>query len=306
MTGSANTVKAPAAGLRGSGRLAPHGAGRRQIHADGAAPGEMRKGNTTTRNTGRPLVGRFSTMPMLGWMRMWPGTGSRGRGERSGAFGSPLVPRRCRSSLAPRRGRAPIGMAFALGLVLAMGSPAEAGFADGVAAYDRGEYASAFREFRKAAEHGDATAKAVLGHMYATGQGVARDMASAVKMVSRGRRTGRGQRPEHPGPTVRRRARLRPRLCPGPQVVCRGGSKLSARRQPRQCAQGPQAHGKNAFAGRARTRPADGKSVVGGAPAMGRRQDTRRRRLLMFQAFPLPPTGPRGQLRMVDRVPQRA
>ncbi len=72
-------------------------------------------------------------------------------------------------------------MAFALGLVLALGSPAEAGFADGVAAYDQGNYASAFREFRKAAEHGDATAKAVLGHMYATGQGVARDMASAVK-----------------------------------------------------------------------------------------------------------------------------
>ncbi len=62
-----------------------------------------------------------------------------------------------------------------------MGSPAKAGFADGVAAYDQGDYASAFREFRKAAEHNDATAQAVLGHMYATGQGVPRDMAAAVK-----------------------------------------------------------------------------------------------------------------------------
>ncbi len=62
-----------------------------------------------------------------------------------------------------------------------MGSPAKAGLADGVAAYDQGDYASAFREFRKAAEHDDATAQAVLGHMYATGQGVPRDMAAAVK-----------------------------------------------------------------------------------------------------------------------------
>ncbi len=81
-------------------------------------------------------------------------------------------------------------MAFALGLVLALASPAEAGFADGVAAYDRGDYARAFREFRKAAEHDDATAKAVLGHMYATGQGVERDMASAVKWYRRAAEQG--------------------------------------------------------------------------------------------------------------------
>lgn len=125
------------------------------------------------------------------WMRMWPGTGSlghgetRGHGERSGAFEPPLVPGRRRSSPARRQGRAPrriaLAVGLAVGMVLAMGSPAKAGFADGVAAYDQGDYASAFREFRKAAEHDDATAKAVLGHMYAAGQGVARNMASAVK-----------------------------------------------------------------------------------------------------------------------------
>jgi TPR repeat protein len=74
-----------------------------------------------------------------------------------------------------------LGLALALGMVLAMGPPAKAGFADGVAAYDRGDYARAFREFRKAAEHNDATAQAVLGHLYATGQGVPQDMVSAVK-----------------------------------------------------------------------------------------------------------------------------
>ncbi len=89
-----------------------------------------------------------------------------------------------------RHGGARKRIAFALGLVFALASPAEAGIADGVAAYDRGDYASAFREFRKAAEHDDATAQAVLGHMYATGQGVARDMASAVKWYRRAAEQG--------------------------------------------------------------------------------------------------------------------
>lgn len=173
LTGSAKTVNAPAAGFRRSGTLAPAG-------------GKW-KGQIAARNTGRPLAGWPGTMPLPDGMRTWPGKRSRGHGktrghgERSGAFGSPLVPAKRRSSLGRRRGHAAKRMAFALGLVLALGSPAEAGFADGVAAYDQGNYASAFREFRTAAEHGDATAKAVLGHMYATGQGVARNMASAVK-----------------------------------------------------------------------------------------------------------------------------
>ncbi len=99
LTGSAKTVKAPAAGLRGSGTFAPAG-------------GKW-KGHIAARNTGRPLAGWSSRMPLPDGMRMWLGTGSRGHGqtrghgERSGAFGSPLVPAKRRSSLVLRRDHAP-------------------------------------------------------------------------------------------------------------------------------------------------------------------------------------------------------
>lgn len=172
-TGSAETMKAPAARLRGPGTW--------------ATAGKKWKGHIAAPKSARPPAGWPSTMPLPDGMRAWSGTGSRGHGKtrgpgkRSGAFGTPLVPARRRSSPGFRRDHAAKRMVFALALVLALGCPAEAGFADGVAAYDRGDYASAFREFREAAGHDDATAKAVLGHMYATGQGVARNMASAVK-----------------------------------------------------------------------------------------------------------------------------
>lgn len=99
MTGSVKTVKTPAAGLRGSGTLVPAG-------------GKW-KGHIAARNTGRPLTGWSSRMALPDGMRTWPGTGSRGLvktrgpGERSGAFGSPLVPAKRRSSLGRQRGHAP-------------------------------------------------------------------------------------------------------------------------------------------------------------------------------------------------------
>ena len=61
-----------------------------------------------------------------------------------------------------------------------------AGFAwadwdDGVAAYNRGDFATALQEWRPLAEQGHALAQQYLGNMYATGRGVPENDAEAVK-----------------------------------------------------------------------------------------------------------------------------
>ena len=54
-------------------------------------------------------------------------------------------------------------------------------FQKGVKAYERGDYATALREFRLVAKQGDADAQFYLGLMYYEGQGVPQDYAEAVK-----------------------------------------------------------------------------------------------------------------------------
>lgn len=56
-----------------------------------------------------------------------------------------------------------------------------AGWDEGVAAYDSGDYATALKEFRPLAEQGEASAQGSLGVMYAKGQGVTQDYKEAVK-----------------------------------------------------------------------------------------------------------------------------
>ncbi len=70
--------------------------------------------------------------------------------------------------------------AFAV-LLVVLAAPAWAGFDEGVAAYDRGDYATALRELRPLAEQGDAAAQYNLGGMYYGGYGVPQDYAEAVK-----------------------------------------------------------------------------------------------------------------------------
>ena len=70
-------------------------------------------------------------------------------------------------------------LTFAILIVLA--APAWAGFAEGPAAYKRGDYETALREFRLLAEQGDAAAQYNLGLMYINGWGVPQDHAEAVK-----------------------------------------------------------------------------------------------------------------------------
>ena len=66
-------------------------------------------------------------------------------------------------------------------LLLSLVSPAWAGFEEGAAAYRRGDYAAALREFLPLAQQGDAQAQFNLGVMYGEGQGVPRDYAEALK-----------------------------------------------------------------------------------------------------------------------------
>src|SRR5260370_768615 len=59
----------------------------------------------------------------------------------------------------------------------AVGGPLE----DGVAAYQRGDYAIALQSYRKAADQGDARAQNNLGAMYESGRGVPQNYTEAMK-----------------------------------------------------------------------------------------------------------------------------
>ncbi len=69
--------------------------------------------------------------------------------------------------------------ALCAGFTLGLTAPAWAGFDEGVAAYNRGDYATAIREWRPLAEQGNAKVQLILGLMYSEDQGVPRDYAQA-------------------------------------------------------------------------------------------------------------------------------
>ncbi len=71
--------------------------------------------------------------------------------------------------------------ALCAGFTLGLTAPAWAGFDEGTAAYQRGDYATALREFRPLAEQGAADAQFNLGVMYFKGRGVPQVHAEAVK-----------------------------------------------------------------------------------------------------------------------------
>ena len=52
--------------------------------------------------------------------------------------------------------------------------------AEAAAAYERGDYATAFAGFRNYAEQGDPRAQYILGFMYANGEGIPKDAAAAA------------------------------------------------------------------------------------------------------------------------------
>ena len=72
----------------------------------------------------------------------------------------------------------------AIGLLMLVSvpcSPAWAGYDDGVAAYQRGQFDLAVKAFSDAAARGDARAKRSLGLMHERGDGVPRDIAAAAE-----------------------------------------------------------------------------------------------------------------------------
>ena len=71
--------------------------------------------------------------------------------------------------------------ALALVLLVSLAAPTWADFDEGLAAYKRGDYATALREWRPLAEQGDAKAQSFLSFMYSEGRGVPQDYAEAVK-----------------------------------------------------------------------------------------------------------------------------
>ncbi len=60
-------------------------------------------------------------------------------------------------------------------LVVQLAAPAWAGFNEGLAAYKRGDYATALSEWRASAQEGHAAAQYDLGLMYYLGEGVEAD-----------------------------------------------------------------------------------------------------------------------------------
>ena len=71
-------------------------------------------------------------------------------------------------------------LALALFLVVVQAGPTWAGWEEGNAAYDRGDYGTALREFKPLAEQGYPGAQYNLGLVYDAGQGVPQDDAEAA------------------------------------------------------------------------------------------------------------------------------
>ena len=74
-----------------------------------------------------------------------------------------------------------VGCAALLLFLRLAASVAAEPYEDGLAAYQRGDYATALQLWRPLAEHGDVDVQTTLGVMYANGQGVPPDYAEAVR-----------------------------------------------------------------------------------------------------------------------------
>jgi len=71
-----------------------------------------------------------------------------------------------------------------------LGGPVLADFKEGLAAYDGGDYATAFEEWRPLAEAGDAEAQVALASLYLAGEGVAIDVTAGISWYRRAADSG--------------------------------------------------------------------------------------------------------------------
>ena len=82
-----------------------------------------------------------------------------------------------------------------LGAVMAVGltTPSFAGLDDGLAAYDQGDFTTAYRELAPAAAGGAPAAQYALARMYLSGEGVDRDSAEGLKWLRKAAMAGVGR-----------------------------------------------------------------------------------------------------------------
>ena len=87
-----------------------------------------------------------------------------------------------------------IARGLILGGLIAMGltMPALAGVDDGLAAYGKGDYATAYRELASAAAGGAPVAQYNLARMYFTGEGVSRDSGEGLRWLRKAAMAGVG------------------------------------------------------------------------------------------------------------------
>jgi TPR repeat protein len=78
-------------------------------------------------------------------------------------------------------------------LLVGLAAPASAGMEEGVAAYQRGDYATAIREFKPLAGKGDAKAQFHLGEIHGQGRGVKRDLEEAARWYRQAAMQGHGE-----------------------------------------------------------------------------------------------------------------
>jgi hypothetical protein len=84
-------------------------------------------------------------------------------------------------------------LAASVMLVARAGTAIAGPYEDGVAAYDRGDYATALRFIRPLADQGRAAAQFKLGFMYAKGEGVPQDDVEAMKWIRLAARQGNAE-----------------------------------------------------------------------------------------------------------------
>jgi TPR repeat protein len=88
----------------------------------------------------------------------------------------------------------PSRLASVVILLLSAGQPTTAGdFRSGLSAYNRGDYVTAFRNWRALAEHGDAPAQAGLGFLFHKGLGVVQDDIEAASWFEKAASQGQAE-----------------------------------------------------------------------------------------------------------------
>lgn len=84
------------------------------------------------------------------------------------------------------------GLCAVILVTLGFATPALAGLAEGLAAYDRGDYATAFGELAPAAAGGAPQAQYDLARMYLSGEGIPADRAEGLRWLRRAAAAGVG------------------------------------------------------------------------------------------------------------------